>query len=124
MTHPEVQALRKVVSLTLRKYGEQHNLNMEILMSEAEMDSTSATFQIMIRDCSKTMTASQVSFYKNCSLYGLTADDYKARVLVEGRLLELWDINPRSELSPILARELSTGKIFSFPAGITMERAD
>lgn len=124
MTQPDVQAVRKAISLALRKHGEQHGVSMEILMSEPQMDSTSATFQIMLRDCSKTMPASQMSFYKNCSLYGLTADDYKAKVLVEGRLLELWDINPRSELSPILARELSTGKIFSFPAGITMERAD
>jgi hypothetical protein len=58
----------------------------------------------------------QAEFYKLCKWYGLKPEDYKKQFKSNGKIFEIYGINPKAKTMPVLARCLTDGQNYKFGA--------
>lgn len=65
----------------------------------------------------KTADADATEFRRYAAAFDLDPDDFGAEFVCKGKTYRISGVAPRSSVRPILATEVSTGRVFTFPEG-------
>jgi hypothetical protein len=117
LTKTDLLAIRKAFKNSVKDLEKEFGIELNIgnISYNNNSFSTKLKGTVTTTDDGNSISAEEVEFGNLCFRYGLTKDDYKKKIIFNGKTFILTGFKPRSTKYPIIATNISNGTSYKLP---------